>query len=89
MYDHIHADHGICQDKRLAIEILLLRRDVRKYNVILRWIDTAQMLVDCMTKTKVKPQLMRHVLATGKYAIMEGERNVGSQACTKTYKEID
>ena len=71
LYDHIHADHGICQDKRLAIEILLLRRDVRKYNVVLRWIDTAQMLVDCMTKTKVKPQLMRHVLATGKYAIME------------------
>ena len=71
LYDHIHADHGICQDKRLAIEILLLRRDVRKYNVTLRWIDTAQMLVDCMTKTKIKPQLMRHVLATGRYAIME------------------
>ena len=71
LYDHIHADHGICQDKRLAIEILLLRRDVRKYNVVLRWIDTAQMLVDCMTKTRIKPQLMRHVLATGKYAIME------------------
>ena len=71
LYDHIHADHGICQDKRLAIEILLLRRDVRRYNVTLRWIDTAQMLVDCMTKTRIKPQLMRHVLATGRYAIME------------------
>lgn len=88
LYDHIHADHGICQDKRLAIEILLLRRDVRKYNVILRWIDTAQMLVDCMTKTKVKPQLMRHVLATGKYAIMEENAMLEAKRAQRHTKKL-
>lgn len=71
LYDHARNDQGICQDKRLAIEVLTLRRDLQRHGVILRWIDTEQMLVDCMTKTSVKPNLMRHVLATGKYAIME------------------
>ena len=71
LYDHARNDQGICQDKRLAIEVLTLRRDLQHHGVILRWIDTEQMLVDCMTKTSVKPNLMRHVLATGKYAIME------------------
>ena len=51
LYDHINGDHGICQDKRLAIEVLILRRDVHHLGVKLRWVDTKQMLVDCMTKT--------------------------------------
>ena len=71
LYDHIHGDHNVCQDKRLAIEILLLRRDIEKYGVCLRWIDTKQMLVDSTTKTKVKPSLMRHVIKEGAYVIME------------------
>lgn len=71
LYDHIHGDHNVCQDKRLAIEILLLRRDIEKFGVCLRWIDTKQMLVGSMTKTKVKPSLMRHVIKEGAYAIME------------------
>ena len=71
LYDHARNDQGVCQDKRLAIEVLTLRRDLQRNGVILRWIDTEQMLVDCMTKTSVKPTLMRHVLSTGEYAIME------------------
>ena len=73
LYDHIHSDHSVCQDKRLAIEILLLRRDIQYSGVQLRWVETNQMLVDCMTKTKVKPTLMRHVIKEGKYTIMEEE----------------
>lgn len=71
LYDHIRTDQGICQDKRLAIEVLLLRRDVKRHGVELRWVDTAQMLVDCMTKKSVKPTLMRHVLREGLYSIRE------------------
>ena len=74
LYDHARNDQGICQDKRLAIEVLTLRRDLQRHGVTLRWIDTEQMLVDCMTKTSVKPTLMRHVLATGRYAIMQEEQ---------------
>ena len=69
LYDHIRSDHSICQDKRLAIEILFLRRNIQHSGVQLRWVETY--LVDCMTKTKAKPTLMRPVIKEGKYTIME------------------
>ena len=69
--DHCKADHGCCQDKRLAIEMLLLRRDLRDHNAELKWVDTRQMLVDCMTKTKIRPDLRRHVLKSGSYCLLE------------------
>ena len=71
LHDHARSDQGIVQDKRLAIEMLLLRRDLLKNAVTLRWIDTAQMLVDCMTKLSVRPSLMRYVMRTGRYTIHE------------------
>ena len=71
LHDHARSDQGIVQDKRLAIEMLLLRRDLLRNAVILRWIDTAQMLVDCMTKLSVRPSLMRYVMKTGRYTIHE------------------
>ena len=73
LYDHARNDQGICQDKRLAIEVLTLRRDLSRNGVTLRWVDTKQMLVDSMTKTRIQPALMRHVLKTNEYAIMEEE----------------
>ena len=85
-YDHIHGDHNVCQDKRLAIEILLLRRDIEKYGVCLRWIDTKQMLVDSMTKTKIKPCLMRHVLKEGSYAIMEEQSMLDAKRAQRIQK---
>ena len=87
LYDHIHGDHNVCQDKRLAIEILLLRRDIEKYGVCLRWIDTKQMLVDSMTKTKVKPSLMRHVIKEGAYAIMEEQSMLDAKRALRIQKQ--
>ena len=87
LYDHINGDHGICQDKRLAIEVLILRRDVHQFGVKLRWVDTKQMLVDCMTKTSVKPTLMRHVLKTGRYAIMEEQEMLDAKRAHRQHKQ--
>ena len=87
LYDHIHGDHNVCQDKRLAIEILLLRRDIEKYGVCLRWIDTKQMLVDSMTKTKIKPYLMRHVIKEGSYAIMEEQSMLDAKRAQRIQKQ--
>ena len=87
LYDHIHGDHNVCQDKRLAIEILLLRRDIAKYGVCLRWIDTKQMLVDSMTKTKIKPCLIRHVIKEGSYAIMEEKSMLEAKRALRIQKQ--
>ena len=89
LYDHINGDHGICQDKRLAIEVLILRRDVQQFGVKLRWVDTKQMLVDCMTKTSVKPTLMRHVLKTGQYAIMEEQGMLEAKKMHRQHKHTN
>ena len=73
LFDFCHNDVTVAQDKRLMIELLLIRRDLARNNVCLRRVETNQMLVDCLTKTKVKPHLLRYVLATGLYAIMKEE----------------
>ena len=56
---------------RIAIDMLLVRRDIRQENIILRWVDARQMLVDSLTKISVKPDLLRATLKSGQYIIVE------------------
>ena len=50
VYDHSQGDGIVVKDKRVAIDMLLLKEDLINSNVTLRWVDTRQMIVDCMTK---------------------------------------
>ena len=50
------------KDKRMAIEMLLVKRDVARDNVQVRWLQTDHMLVDGLTKLGVKMDLLRKVL---------------------------
>ena len=75
------------QDKRLMIELLLMRRDLKFNNVTLRCIDTKQMMVDCLTKVRVKPYLLRYVLYTGEYAIMEKKRMLEAKAAAHALQQ--
>ena len=50
VYDHIHGVGVVAKDKRVAIDMLLVRRDLRSPNAVLRWVDTRQMLSDALTK---------------------------------------
>ena len=87
LYDFANGDSSVGQDKRLMIELLLMRRDLKVNNVILRWIDTKQMLVDCLTKVRVKPFLLRFVLYTGEYAIMEEKKMLEAKAAARALKQ--
>ena len=87
LYDFARNDVTVSQDKRLMIEMLLMRRDILKNNVVLRWIDTKQMLVDCMTKTKVRPFLLRYVMMNGKYAIMQEKDMLEAKANDRLLKQ--
>ena len=88
LFDFARNDVTVSQDKRLMIEMLLMRRDILKNNVVLRWIDTKQMLVDCMTKTKVRPFLLRYVLMSGKYAIMQEKDMLEAKANDRLLKQL-
>ena len=86
LFDHVRNDVGMIQDKRQAIEVLLLRRDIKQHQVHIRWIDTKQMLVDCMTKLSVRPTLIRHVLNTSSYAIMEEQEMLDAKRAHRQNK---
>jgi hypothetical protein len=71
VYDHVHADGTVVKDKRIAIDMLLVKKDVLQDNILLRWVDTKQMLSDVLTKPNASADFLRHVLKTGRYIIVE------------------
>ena len=87
LFDHVRNDTGMVHDKRQAIEVLLLRRDIKMHRVHIRWIDTKQMPVDCMTKLSVRPTLSRHVLQQSTYAIMEEQEMLNAKRAQRQYKQ--
>ena len=60
--DHLNGQVMTIKDKRMAIKILLVKRDVARDNVQVRWLPTDHMLVDGLTKLGVKMDLLRKVL---------------------------
>lgn len=69
IYDHTCGDVVVVKDKRMAIEMLIVRRDIRKNNIVLRWVATKQMLVDCLTKTNAAADFMLRCLKEGRYCV--------------------
>lgn len=49
IYDHCIGDGVVVRDKRTAIDMLIVRRDLRESNTSLRWVDSRQMIVDMLT----------------------------------------
>lgn len=71
IYDYVHGKGIVVRDKRLAIDMLLVRKDIRKENTSLYWIDTRQMLSDCLTKLDVNCDFLRFVLRCGNFILVE------------------
>jgi hypothetical protein len=71
IFDHVHGEGIVVRDKRLAIDMLLVRRDLRQEGTNLHWIDTRQMLSDALTKIDVNCDFLRFVLRFGKYIVFE------------------
>ena len=69
IFDHTCGDGVVVKDKRMAIEMLIVRRDIRLNNITLRWVETKQMLVDCLTKPTASVEFLLRCLREGKYAV--------------------
>ena len=69
IFDHTCGDGVVVKDKRMAIEMLIVRRDIRLNNITLRWVETKQMLVDCLTKPTASAEFLLRCLREGKYAV--------------------
>jgi hypothetical protein len=61
------------RDKRLAIEMLLVRQDVERENVHVRWMPTDHMVVDGLTKIGAPMNLLRRILREGKMILVEND----------------
>ncbi|CAE7199062.1 RE1 [Symbiodinium sp. CCMP2592] len=73
VYDHARSSTVSLKDKRMAIEMLLLKKDIGKYNISLRWMATHQMIVDVLTKKGAPMNLFRKVLKEGMFVLVEDE----------------
>lgn len=70
-FDHIRGQTMTIRDKRLAIEMLLMKRDVAREGVELRWLPTEHMLVDGLTKIGAPMELLRKALVEGRMTLKE------------------
>ena len=71
VYDHAHGDGVVVKDKRLAIEMILVKKDLMEKSVSLRWVDTKQMLCDAMTKVGIEADLLRSMIKNAEYIVKE------------------
>ena len=76
IYDHSHGHGFVVKDKRMAIDMRLVRRDVRSNNMTLRWVDTKQMIADCLTKTGAEPSFLRFIFKQGEYVVVKEDRSL-------------
>ena len=76
IYDHTNGDGIIVRDKRMAIDMLLVRRDIRESNMVLRWVETKQMIADPLTKVGADPSFLRFIFKQGEYVLVKEDRSL-------------
>lgn len=69
IYDHAEGDGIVVRNKREAIDMLLVRRDIRENNICLKWIETGIMLADILTKLNAPFRVLLDVIDGGKYSV--------------------
>ena len=74
VFDHLHGQALTVRDKRLAIEMLLVKKEIARENVEIRWLPTYQMLADGLTKMNAPASLLRKVMREGKMVLVEDKR---------------
>ncbi|CAE7214173.1 unnamed protein product [Symbiodinium sp. CCMP2592] len=77
VFDHANSPTVAIKDKRMAIEMLLLKEDIGMYNVSLRWMATKQMIVDVLTKKGAQLSLFKKVVRDGWFILVEDEAVLG------------
>ena len=76
LYDHTKGNGVVVKDKRVAIDMLLVRRDLYASNSEIRWVDTRQMLSDALTKCTACSDFMLFVLKFGKFILVREEESL-------------
>ena len=67
VFDHCNSEVVTIKDKRLAIEMLLMKKEFQKEGLFLRWQPTYAMLGDVLTKFNAPKELIRNMVTNGKF----------------------
>ncbi|CAE7240458.1 RE1 [Symbiodinium sp. CCMP2592] len=89
IYDHSQGDGIVVKDKRVAIDMLLLKSDLSDSNVVLRWLDTKQMVVDGMTKSNASIDYLLYVLRQGEFIVVRESKSLEWKAQQRRRKMGD
>lgn len=74
LFDHARSTHNhSVKDKRHAIEMLIVKEDLRAHNIHLRWVATYHMISDVLTKLGVSDWLITQVASWGKFVLIEDQ----------------
>ena len=73
VFDHVHSQVVTIRDKRIAIEMLLVKQDVASRNIQLKLVPTYQMIADPLTKPSAPKALLRRMIHEGKFIMSENE----------------
>ena len=74
LYDHLISlgSGGVLDDKRIAIDIAVIRQSVQRSRLTPRWVPTDRMVADGLTKDKGEPlDLLRSVIRVAKYQLAD------------------
>ncbi|CAK0822266.1 unnamed protein product, partial [Prorocentrum cordatum] len=72
LYDLLQKRGTVPSETRLLIDIESLRNDMEFNSVVSKWVNTKQMLADCLTKQDVRAgDYMRYVRRTDEYRLTE------------------
>ena len=76
LYDHLYSQSSpTLEDRRTAIDIIIIRDSIHRLNAFLRWLPTNRMLADALTKESPEAlDLLRACLRTGRYQISPEEK---------------
>ena len=81
IFDHVQGDGVVVKDKRMAIDMLVVRADLKSR------VDTRQMIVDALTKMNAKPDFLLFVLRYGRYVCVEESVSLNYKALERSMRK--
>ena len=90
LYDHLLAvgSPSTLQDKRSAIDMLIIRESLKKTGCVIRWAPTGLQLADSLTKDEGESvECLRRSLRSGSYMLLCEEQVMQERHLTRVNKQ--
>lgn len=83
LYDYLAKETIGGQDRRTAIEVQIIREDLKKIGGSIRWVDHQAMIADTLTKVKGAKDSLYRMLETGHFSIQAEQDRMKERSCAR------